>query len=126
MTEVQHVYLKMALHFGWDRIGLICDPSDGYAQSFFDSVNGTDPSNPRNLQPPVAAGGGGPYDAPRLNIAHAEPLNLATATNASKDALVATLKAKDIKVFIIISRMVSSSLPCVRCTVCVRTRPFLC
>ena len=67
-------------------------------------MNGTDPNNPSNLQPPVKSdgGGGGPYDAQRLEVAHAELIDLSRDTNSTLDALVAALMAKDIKVFILV------------------------
>ena len=118
VTETQHVFRKVALHFGWDRVGLICDSSDSFSQSFFDAMNGTDPSNPSNLQPPAqedtdtdtggdSGGGGGDdgggvYDAERLGIAHAACIDLTTDTNnRDKDDLVVDIKAKDVKVFIL-------------------------
>ena len=64
-------------------------------------MNGTDPSNPNNLQPPLrAASIVGPYDAARLNIAHAALIDLGKDANKTMDALVASIKAKDVKVFI--------------------------
>ena len=103
VSEVQHILRKMALRFGWTRVGLICDNTDSYSNSFFDVMNGTDPSNPNNLQPPIqkAGGGFGPYDEPRLDIVHAERIDMGKDTNATKDTLIAAIKAKDIKVFIL-------------------------
>ena len=103
VSEVQHILRKMALRFGWTRVGLICDNTDSYSTSFFDLMNGTDPTNPSNLQPPIqkAGGGLGPYDKPRLDIVHAERIDMGKDTNATKDTLIAAIKAKDIKVFIL-------------------------
>ena len=83
--------------FGWTRFGLICDKLDSYSTSFFDLMNGTDPTNINNLQPPIA----GPYDMPRLEIAHAERIDLDNDNNATKDALIAAIKAKDVKVIML-------------------------
>ena len=101
-SETQHIYKKMALQWGWTRVGLITDKNDAFSMSFFDLMNGTNPKDPGNLQPPLnAASEGGPYDATRLDIAHTEIIDLGKDTNATKDALVAAIKAKDIKVFIL-------------------------
>ena len=103
VSETQHIYRKVAFEFGWGRsLGLICDKHDAFSTSFFDLVNGTDPSNPKNLQPPLtSAGDHGLYDIPRLGIAHAEIIDLGQKNrNTTLDALVAAIKAKDVKVFI--------------------------
>ena len=63
--------------------------------SFFDVLNGTDPTNPNNLHFNAAVG-------ERLVVAHAELIDLDKDTNSTKDALVATIKAKDVKVFVLI------------------------
>ena len=92
------------LHFGWTRLGLICDTLDSYSTSFFDVLNGTDPTNINNLQPLAENEGGaatGPYDMPRLEIAHAERIDLNKDSNATKDTLMAAIKTKDIKVIIL-------------------------
>ena len=99
-SETQHIYKKAALQWGWTRIGLIGDQNDAFSTSFFKLINGTDPSNPSNLQPPVNAGGG-PYDAMRLDIAHAALIDLGKDTNATKDALVTAIKVKDVKVIML-------------------------
>ena len=101
VSEMQHIFRKTALQFGWDRVGLLGDINDAYSTSFFNVMNGTDPSNPDNLQPPLNAAGGGTFDAQRLNIAHAALLDLGKDTNSTMDALVAKIKAKDVKVFIL-------------------------
>ena len=86
-------------------MGLICNKVDGYSTSFFNVLNGTDPTNVNNLQPPSrGAAFAGPYDRPRLEIAHAERIDLDKDSNATKDALVAALKAKDIKVIIFLGQ----------------------
>ena len=101
VSEMQYIFRKTALQFGWNRVGLIGDKNDAYSTSFFDVMNGTDPTNPNNLQPPLrAASEVGPYDAPRLNIAHAALIDLGKDANKTMDALVTSIKAKDVKVFI--------------------------
>ena len=98
--------------FGWTRLALICDKEDVYSISFFDVFNGTDPTNIHNLQPPVDTTANvrkygatvGPYDMPRLEIAHAERIDLDNDNNATKDALIAAIKAKDIKVIILLGQ----------------------
>ena len=100
VSETQHIYKKAALQWGWTRIGLIGDPNDAFSTTFFNLMNGTDPSNPSNLQPPLNAEGG-PYDAMRLDIAHAALIDLGKDTNTTKDALVAAIKAKDVKVIML-------------------------
>jgi hypothetical protein len=95
------------LHFGWTRLGLICDTLDSYSVSFFDVLNGTDPTNINNLQPLAETEGGaaaGPYDVPRLDIAHAERIDLNNDSNATKNSLMAAIKAKDIKVIILLGQ----------------------
>ena len=100
VSETQHIYKKAALQWGWTRIGLIGDPNDAFSTGFFDLMNGTDPSNPSNLQPPLNTEGG-PYDAMRLDIAYAALIDLAKDTDATKDALVTAIKAKDVKVIML-------------------------
>ena len=102
VSDTQHVFRKMLLKFGWRRVGLLCDKTDAYSKSFFDVMNGTDPSNPSNLQPPLSeVGSGGPYDDERLTIVHAELVDFGKDANVTADALVAAIKAKDVKVFIL-------------------------
>ena len=101
VSETQHVYRKVAFQFGWTRIGLLCDKNDAYSLSFFDLLNGTDPSNPNNLQPPPNAAG---HNAQRLAIAHAEVIDLDNDTDDTKDALIAAIKAKDVKVVIVLGQ----------------------
>jgi len=91
----------MALQWGWTRVGLLGDVNDAYSTSVFDLLNGTDPSNPSNLQPPLNADDqGGSYDATRLEIAHAALVD-GQDTNTTKDALVAAIKVKDVKVIML-------------------------
>ena len=95
----QHILKKLALEFGWNRIGLICNKLDSYSLSAFDLFNGTDTSNPTNLQPPATEIG--QYDTPHLEIVHAASIDLSKNANSTLDALVTAIKAKDVKVFII-------------------------
>ena len=96
----QHILKKLALEFGWNRIGLICDKPDSYSLSAFDLFNGTDTSNPTNLQPPATESG--QYDTPHLEIVYAASIDLTKEdANSTLDALVAAIKAKDVKVFIV-------------------------
>ena len=103
-----HSLRSPQFHFGWTRVGLICDKMDGYSSSFFNILNGTDPTNVNNLQPPANPAGvaAGPYDTPRLEIAHAQRIDIGQDNNATKDALIATIKAKDIKVIVLLGQTV--------------------
>ena len=101
MSETQHVFRKVALHFGWQRVALLCDKTDAYSTSFFDVINGTDPTNPRNLQQSLESGGIGGYDARRLSIVHAARIDLSENTNSTKEAMVDAIKATDAKVIMI-------------------------
>ena len=101
VSEQQHVYRKVAFQFGWTRVGLLCDKNDAFSISFFNLLNGTDPSKPNNLQPPPNAAG---HNAQRLAIAHAEVIDLDSYTDDSKDALIAAIKAKDVKVIIVLGQ----------------------
>ena len=100
VSETQHAYRKVAFELGWNRVGCIADKADSFSTSFFDVINGTDASNPNNLQPPLDAQRG-PYDAERLVIAHAASIDFIKDTNATKDAFVDAIKAKDVKVIIL-------------------------
>lgn len=98
---------SLQLQFGWNRVGLICDKEDAYSTSFFDIFNGTDPTNIQNLQPPVettSSATAGPYDTPRLEIAHAECIDLDSDSNATKNALIAAIKAEDIKIIFLVGQ----------------------
>lgn len=60
-------------------------------------LNGSDPTNPNNLHFKATVG-------ERLVVAHAELIDLSKDTNSTKDALVAAIKTKDIKVFVLIGQ----------------------
>ena len=91
-----HSLRSSQLHFGWSHVGLICDKEDAYSTSLFEILKTTLTND--------AGVVGARYDTSRLEIDVAERIDLDKDSNATKDALIAALKAKDVKVIILLGQ----------------------